>query len=193
MNLGEATQGPYGQLNSRNSDSDAERGEVASLTEGWGFESLRARSGQRHFPSLWKRLCWFLTTLLTTLLTTVASPLPRRPSPSPCRAPQRIHGRNRCALNLFDHIHVLPCGHRNRAMPQNALHRRCLVVSIGPGRASPMMPTRLGRLRRCWQARPWASRKQLTVLRRWCRCCGSRAPAWCGPAPRPTPPCKVCW
>jgi hypothetical protein len=28
-------------------------------SEGWGFESLRARPGQRRFSSLWKGLCWF--------------------------------------------------------------------------------------------------------------------------------------
>src|ERR1700757_4789781 len=27
-------------------------------SEGWGFESLRARTAQRPFPSLWRRLCW---------------------------------------------------------------------------------------------------------------------------------------
>ena len=36
-------------------------------SEGWEFESLRARTGQRCFPSFWKRLCWFSTTLLTTV------------------------------------------------------------------------------------------------------------------------------
>ena len=28
-------------------------------SEGWGFESLRARSAQRRLPSLWRRRCWF--------------------------------------------------------------------------------------------------------------------------------------
>ena len=28
-------------------------------SEGWGFESLRARAAQRRFPSSWRRLCWF--------------------------------------------------------------------------------------------------------------------------------------
>ena len=34
--------------------------------------------------------------------------------------------------------------------------------------------------------------KLLTAPRRWCGYCGWRAPAWCGPAPRPTPPCRAC-
>jgi hypothetical protein len=29
-------------------------------SEGWEFESLRARPAQRYFPSLLERLCWFL-------------------------------------------------------------------------------------------------------------------------------------
>ena len=33
---------------------------------------------------------------------------------------------NRRTLNLFDHVHIRPCGHRYRAMTQYALHRCCL-------------------------------------------------------------------
>ena len=90
-------------------------------SEGWGFESLRARH-QKPFPAFRGASVGSLTTLLTT----VVSPLAHGRWPLPCRAKRRIHARNRGTLNLFDHIDIRSCRHRNRAMKQNALHRCCL-------------------------------------------------------------------
>ena len=55
-----------------------------------------------------------------------------RRSPSLCRVQQRIHARDGRTLNLFDHVHIRPCRHRNRAMTQNALHRLSRAIGNCP-------------------------------------------------------------
>src|ERR1700694_3497210 len=90
-------------------------------SEGWGFESLRARTfGRAQLRGAFRHFGGASVGSLTTLLTTVTISPAQGWSPSPCRAEQRIHARNRRALNLFDHIDVRPRRHTNRAMTQNA-------------------------------------------------------------------------